>query len=123
MEQTLRAELRMQQSAKQSMLELSSPRPTKESAMSNNEFLNRLSRQLAALVPMAEELRADLRTNMEQLLHSSLNDLDILSRSEFEAQNQALQRAQQRVQDLEIMLERLDTRLSELEAQSKSSQK
>ncbi len=91
--------------------------------MSNNEFLNRLSRQLAALVPMAEELRADLRTKMEQLLHSSLNDLDILSRSEFEAQKQALQRAQQRVKDLEIMLERLDNRLSELEAQSRSSQK
>jgi len=91
--------------------------------MSNNEFLNRLSRQLAALVPMAEELRADVRTKIEQLLHSSLADLDILSRSEFDSQTQALQRAQQRVQDLELMLERLDARITELEAQSKSSQK
>ena len=90
--------------------------------MSNNEFLNRLSRQLAALVPMAEELRADVRTKIEQLLHASLADLDILSRSEFAAQTQALQRAQQRVHDLELMLERLDARITELEAQSRSSQ-
>lgn len=113
----------MQQSDYQSVLEFCSPKPNEELAMSNNEFLNRLSRQLAALVPMAEELRADLRTKIEQLLHSSLADFDILSRSEFEAQAQVLQRAQQRVQELELMVERLDARLSELEAQSKSAQK
>lgn len=91
--------------------------------MTNNELFNRLSRQLAALVPMAEELRADLRTKIEQLLRSSLADLDILSRSEFEAQAQALERAQQRVLDLELRLEKLDARLAELEVQSGSSQK
>ena len=87
--------------------------------MLNNEFLDKLSRQLAAIMPLAEEMRADLRTRIEQQLRASLASFDVLSRTEFDAQAQALQRAQQRIAELEQMLAQLDSRLAELEALSK----
>lgn len=100
------------------MLEFGLSIPTVNDAMLDNEFLNRLSKQLATMVPMAEEMRADLRTKIEQLLRASLANFDVLSRSEFDAQAQALQRAQRRVAELEQTLAQLDSRLTELEAQS-----
>jgi len=100
------------------MLESGFPFSIAKIAMLDNEFLHKLSRQLSALIPMAEELRADLRTKIERQLQSSFANFDLLSRSEFDAQAQALQRAQERVQELEQQLANLDTWLSELEAQA-----
>ncbi len=88
--------------------------------MLDNEFLQKLSHQLSGLMPMAEAIRADLRTKIEQQLRASFARLDLLSRSEFDAQAQALQRAQNRVQQLEQMLAALDARLAELETRSGS---
>lgn len=84
--------------------------------MIDNDFLNKLSQQLASLMPMAAELRAELRTKMEQQLRSSFANLDLLSRTEFDAQSQALQRAEARVVELEQTLAALDLRLTELES-------
>ena len=59
--------------------------------MFNNKFLEDLSARLSALIPLAEEVREESRTKIEQLLKSSFAGLDLLSREEFDAQRQALQ--------------------------------
>lgn len=101
-----------------SVVEFHIPLSITDTAMLDNEILNRLSRQLSALMPMAEELRDDLRTRIEQQLRASLASFDLLSRTEFDAQAQSLRRAQERVQELEQLLATLDARLTELEAKS-----
>ena len=103
------------QSHRKSMLEFRFPILIAKDAMLDNEFLNSLSRQLSALIPMAADLRADFRTKIERQLHASFASLDLLSRSEFDAQTQALQGAQERVQELEQLLATMDARLTELE--------
>lgn len=84
--------------------------------MLNNSFFEELSGRLSTLIPLAEEVREDLRTKIEQLLKSSFIGLDLLSREEFDGQRQALERAEKRIQELETTLEDLGQKLDELES-------
>ena len=86
--------------------------------MFNNSFLEDLSRRLSTLLPLAEEVREEMRTKIEQLLKSSFASLDLLSREEFDAQRQTLERAEKRVRELEETLVALGEKMSELEAGS-----
>lgn len=86
--------------------------------MVNKDFLETLSNQLANLMPMAEEIRRDMRTKIEHQLRTSFERFDLLSRSEFAAQSNALQRAQDRIAELEQMLTDLEARLASLETHS-----
>ena len=74
--------------------------------MFNNSFFEDLSSRLSAIIPLGEEVRDDLRTKIEQLLKSSFANLDLLSREEFDAQRQALGRAEKRIEELEQTLDR-----------------
>ena len=86
--------------------------------MFNNEFFEDLSARLTSVIPLAGEVREDLRTKIEQLLKNSFAGLDLLSREEFDAQRQALERAEKRIKELEGSLAALDEKLSELETES-----
>ena len=86
--------------------------------MFNKKFLEDLSGRLSTLLPMAEEVREEMRTKIEQLLKSSFASLDLLSREEFDAQRQSLERAERRIQELEDTLARLSDKLTELEGES-----
>ena len=88
--------------------------------MFNNSFFEDLSSRLSAISPLGEEVRDDLRTKIEQLLKSSFASLDLLSREEFDAQRQALGRAEQRIEELEQTLTELGKKLEQLEGQSTS---
>ena len=88
--------------------------------MFNNSFFEDLSSRLSAIIPLVEEVRDDLRTKIEQLLKSSFASLDLLSREEFDAQRQALGRAEQRIEELEQTLTELGKKLEQLEGQSTS---
>ena len=79
--------------------------------MLDNSLLKDLSNRLAALLPAAEHLRSELRTNIEQVLKKGLADLDVLSREEFAAQAEALERAQQRITELEGAIAELEARI------------
>ena len=83
--------------------------------MLDKSFLDELSKRLSSLLPMAEEVREEVRTKIEQQLKKSFAALDLLSREEFDAQRNALKRAEQRIQELEATLAELGTRLDELE--------
>ena len=83
--------------------------------MFDKSFLEDLSKRLSSLLPMAEEVREDLRTKIEQQLKKSFASLDLLSREEFDAQSNALKRAEARIQELETTLVELSARLDEFE--------
>ena len=84
--------------------------------MIDNQLLREISERLSKVLPAAEELRGDVRTKIEQSLKKSLQDLDVLTREEFEAQAAALARAERRVAELEQTLQTLESRLASLES-------
>lgn len=88
--------------------------------MFNNKFVEDLSARLSAILPLAEEVREELRTKIEQLLKSSFAGLDLLSREEFNAQRTALERAEKRIKELEGSLSELSEKMDQFEAQSLS---
>ncbi|NQV70734.1 MAG: accessory factor UbiK family protein [Pseudohongiella sp.] len=83
--------------------------------MLDKSFLDELSKRLSSLLPMAEEVREELRTKIEQQLKKSFATLNLLGREEFDAQRNALKRAEQRIQELEATLAELGTRLDAFE--------
>ena len=88
--------------------------------MFNSKFVEDLSARLSAMIPLAEEVREDLSTKIEQLLKSSFAGLDLLSREEFDAQRTALERAEKRIRELEDSLSELTEKMDQFEEQSTS---
>ena len=88
--------------------------------MFNSKFVEDLSARLSAMIPLAEEVREDLRTKIEQLLKSSFAGLDLLSREEFDAQRTALERAEKRIRELEESLIELTEKMDQFAEQSTS---
>lgn len=84
--------------------------------MIDNKFLQDLSNRLSAVLPKAGEIGADARTKMEQQLKKSFASLDLLSREEFEGQVKALQRAEQRIGELETTIAGLESKLDALDS-------
>lgn len=80
--------------------------------MLDKQFFEELSQRLTTLLPMAEELRDEARTRIEQQLQHSLKKLDLVSREEFDAQGRALERAEKRLAELEAVIEKLEKELS-----------
>lgn len=86
--------------------------------MFNSKFLEDLSSRLSSLVPLAGDAQAELRTKIEQLLKSSFANMDLLTREEFDAQRSALERAEKRVNELEVSIAELSNKLDIIEQQS-----
>ena len=86
--------------------------------MFNNKFVEDLSARLSAMIPLAEEMREESRTKIEQLLKSSFAGLDLLSREEFDGQRTALERAEKRIKELEKSLGELNKKMDQFEEQS-----
>lgn len=83
--------------------------------MLNNTLLKDMANRIAAILPMAEELEGEARSKIEQKLQKTFADMDLLSREEFEAQANALQRAEKRVEDLQTTIAELEKRLDGIE--------
>ena len=88
--------------------------------MFNSKFVEDLSARLSAMIPLAGEVREELRTKIEQLLKNSFAGLDLLSREEFDAQRTALERAEKRIKELEESLSELTEKMDQFDAQSAS---
>mgnify|MGYP000359397526 CR=1 FL=1 len=86
--------------------------------MIDNQLLRELSERLAKIAPMAEDLRDEARTKIEQVLKKSLQDLDVLTKEEFEVQTRALERAELRIAELETTLSALEARLNAMQSSS-----
>lgn len=79
--------------------------------MINNQVIQDLSRRLAEILPAARDLQAETRTKMEQALKKAFSELNLVTEEEFASQVAALQRAQQRISDLEQEIRALEQRL------------
>ena len=87
--------------------------------MLDNSFLKDLSDRLVALLPAAESLRDDVRNQIEQTLKKTFASLDLLTREEFDAQVQSLERSKQRIEELENLVTELEKQLDALNSASK----
>ena len=87
--------------------------------MLDNSFLKDLSDRLVTLLPAAESLRDDVRNQIEQTLKKTFASLDLLTREEFDAQVQSLERSKQRIEELENLVTELEEKLDALNSASK----
>ena len=87
--------------------------------MLDNSFLKDLSDRLVALLPAAASLRDDVRNQIEQTLKKTFASLDLLTREEFDAQVQSLERSKQRIEELENLVTELEEKLDALNSPSK----
>ena len=87
--------------------------------MLDNSFLKDLSDRLVTLLPAAESLRDDVRNQIEQTLKKAFASLDLLTREEFNAQVQSLERSKQRIEELENLVTELEEKLDALNSPSK----
>ena len=87
--------------------------------MLDNSFLKDLSDRVVTLLPAAESLRDDVRNQIEQTLKKAFASLDLLTREEFDAQVQSLERSKQRIEELENLVTELEEKLDALNSPSK----
>ena len=82
--------------------------------MLDKQFLDDLNNKIAQLLPRAGELGEDVRTALKQLLQKSFSELNILTQDEFDSRLRALERAEQRIAELEQGMQELEQRLDQL---------
>jgi len=81
--------------------------------MIDQDFIKGLSSKAAALFPAADKARQQLETELQQLLKSSLAHLPLVTREEFQVQMEILERANQKISELERKLEALEREKSQ----------
>ncbi|RMF97987.1 MAG: accessory factor UbiK family protein [Gammaproteobacteria bacterium] len=75
----------------------------------NKEQIDALARRLADSLPAdLVAAREDLARNFSALLQSGLEQLDLVSREEFDVQRKVLERTRERLTELERELARLE---------------
>lgn len=77
-----------------------------------------LARRLTEGLPAAlSAVKEDMERNFRAVLQSALGHLDLATRADFDVQARLLERAQQRVAQLEARVASLEHRVRELEAE------
>ncbi|MDA9901270.1 accessory factor UbiK family protein [Gammaproteobacteria bacterium] len=78
----------------------------------DKKLFEQLTERVAAILPKAESLqknvREEVKDKIEEQLKKSLGSLNVISKDEFDAQSEALQRAQVRIEDLEKKINQLE---------------
>ena len=82
--------------------------------MINNSILDELTNRLAELTPKGERFRTKLHSKIESTLRTGFSEFGVLTKQEFDAQIVALKRAESRVQELEVQLEKLEHQVANL---------
>lgn len=78
-----------------------------------------LARRLSGLVPPAlREGREEMQDNFKAALQSGLAKLDLVTREEFDVQRAVLVRTRQQLDDLRLLVERLEAQLADRDAAS-----
>ena len=83
--------------------------------MRDKNFLDELASRLSSMLPVVRELSSELRTKIEQQLAKALTEMDLLTRSEFDAQSKVLRRAERRIDELAATILELEKRLQQFE--------
>jgi len=76
--------------------------------MINNQNLNDLVDKLSAALPEGfKTLQADAKNNLRSVLESSLRQMNLVSREEFDVQSALLARTLEKLKDLETQVAKL----------------
>ncbi|HEY9201251.1 MAG TPA: accessory factor UbiK family protein [Gammaproteobacteria bacterium] len=76
--------------------------------MIDTHSINQLVDKLSTVVPdSVKAVKSDLDSNIKAVLESSLRQMNLVSREEFDVQSALLQRSQQKLQQLEQQLDEL----------------
>lgn len=91
--------------------------------MAHDHFINRLSQQFGDRLPSSLlSTRAELEDTLRSLLRDALSRMDLLTRDELDLQQALLARTRSKVDALEKVVEGLEARITELEADSRRTQ-
>jgi ubiquinone biosynthesis accessory factor UbiK len=77
--------------------------------MINSQNLNDLADKLSSVLPNSiNTLKSDVKSNMKSVLESSLQQMNLVSREEFDVQTALLARTLQKLKELEKKVEELN---------------
>lgn len=79
--------------------------------MINKQILDDIAEQISRKLPQLNALGQDVSDNIKSLVQQNLSKLDLVTREEFEAQQRALLRAEEKIAELEILLVQLESQL------------
>ncbi|MBM86880.1 MAG: hypothetical protein CMQ41_00725 [Gammaproteobacteria bacterium] len=79
--------------------------------MIDKSVLNDIVQRVASLVPATDGLREKLRVKIEKTLSTAFQEMNLLTRSDFERQSKALKRAESRIAELESLINELEKRI------------
>ena len=82
--------------------------------MINNSILDELTKRLAELTPKGERFRTKLHSKIESTLRTGFSEFGVLTKQEFDSQIEALKRAESRIQELEVQLAELESKVANL---------
>lgn len=76
-----------------------------------NNTLEELSKRISSLIPTdVKHMQDDIEKNVHSLLQSSLTKMNLVTREEFDIQSAVLQRTREKLDELEKIVEKLETK-------------
>ena len=79
--------------------------------MTNTPFDNLVNNLLNAIPQSAKDLRTDAEKNLRVTLEAGLQKLNLVSRTEFDAQRAVLEKTRQQLESLQAKIEELENTL------------
>jgi BMFP domain-containing protein YqiC len=80
--------------------------------MLNKQILDDIAEQIGRRLPQLNALGQDVSDNVKGLVQQSLGKLDLVTREEFDVHVRALQRAEDKIAELEAIVNELESRLT-----------
>lgn len=79
--------------------------------MNDQPFIDRIVAELSQRLPAGlGQLRSDVETNARAVLREAIARLDLITREEFDVQQQVLVRTREKLEQLERQVQELETR-------------
>ena len=79
--------------------------------MKTNSIKRKIGDRLLNLIPLTKELRNQLKSKIDTTLQSAFDEFGLLTQADLEQQIRALNKAQERIAELEQDLERLESKI------------
>ena len=79
--------------------------------MKTNSIIRKIGDRLLNLIPLTKELRNQLKSKIDTTLKSAFDEFGLLTQADLEQQIRALNKAQERIAELEQDLERLESKI------------
>ena len=79
--------------------------------MKTNSIIRKIGDRLLNLIPLSKELRNQLKSKIDTTLKSAFDEFGLLTQADLEQQIRALDKAQERIAELEQDLERLESKI------------